>query len=105
MKTITLKTQDDFFNQINEMALEEHISKSALIRKAITDYRKKNERAKNIKQMQDSARREVADGRMFKEMQVFDNALMDGLQEESLKGWVSDDIIKQTMDNLKLSKK
>ncbi|RUA05541.1 MAG: hypothetical protein DSY43_04405 [Gammaproteobacteria bacterium] len=55
MKTITLKTQDDFFEQINQMALEERISKSALIRKAITDYHKRLERQKIVKQMQDSS--------------------------------------------------
>ena len=49
MKTITLKTQDDFFNQINEMALEERISKSALIRKAIMDYQKKIKNRKMAK--------------------------------------------------------
>lgn len=41
MKTITLKTKDDFFDQINQMALDAHISKSALIRKAIRSYQKK----------------------------------------------------------------
>jgi len=87
MKTITLKTQDSFFDQINQMALNEHLSKSALIRKAITDYHQKLERQKIIKEMQDSAYREIADGRMFEEMKGFDSALMDGLQEEANNGW------------------
>ena len=55
MKTITLKTQDSFFDQINQMALNEHLSKSALIRKAIIDYHQKLERQKIIKEMQASS--------------------------------------------------
>ncbi|QKQ24382.1 ribbon-helix-helix protein, CopG family [Candidatus Ruthia endofausta] len=46
MKTITLKTQDDFYDRVNKMALEAHLSKSALIRQAITDYHKSLERKK-----------------------------------------------------------
>ncbi len=55
MKTITLKTKDDFFDQINQMALDAHISKSALIRKAIRSYQKNLEKQKIIKQMQKSS--------------------------------------------------
>lgn len=55
MKTITLKTQDDFFNQINQMALEEKISKSALIRKAIKAYQKKMKNIEMTRRMQESS--------------------------------------------------
>lgn len=55
MKTITLKTQDNFFNQINQMALDEQLSKSALIRKAIKSYQENIKRQAIIKQMQASS--------------------------------------------------
>ncbi|SMN15346.1 hypothetical protein CRYPA_1397 [uncultured Candidatus Thioglobus sp.] len=55
MKTITLKTQDDFFNEIGQMALDAHLSKSAFIRKAIKVYQKNLERENFIKQMQKSS--------------------------------------------------
>lgn len=103
MKTITLKTQDDFFNQINQMALEEKISKSALIRKAIKAYQKKMKNIEMTRIMQeDSLRSRGLDDELLRD---FDCALMDGLEEEPLKGWVSDDVIKQAIDELKLSEK
>ncbi len=40
MKTITLKTDDDFFEEISNLAKTLHISKSELIRKAIKEYEK-----------------------------------------------------------------
>jgi len=55
MKTITLKTQDDFFDQINEMAQQQHLSKSALIRKAIKAYQKQIKDKETIKKIQASS--------------------------------------------------
>ena len=55
MKTITLKTQDDFFDQINEMAQQQHLSKSALIRKAIKAYQKQIKDEETIKKIQASS--------------------------------------------------
>lgn len=40
MKTITLKTEDHFFNKVSNLAKELHLSKSELIRRAIADYEK-----------------------------------------------------------------
>ena len=55
MKTIALKTQDDFFDQINEMAQQQHLSKSALIRKAIKAYQKQIKDKETIKKIQASS--------------------------------------------------
>ncbi|SMN01110.1 hypothetical protein SPONN_2208 [uncultured Candidatus Thioglobus sp.] len=99
MRTITLKTQDDFFNEIGQMALEAHLSKSALIRKAIKVYQKNIERQKIIKQMQKSSfETRNLDLDLKRD---FDSTLMDGLEEESLKGWVSDEIIERAMLEIK----
>lgn len=74
MKTITLKTKDDFFNQINQMALEEKISKSALIRKAITAYQKKIENIKMTKKMQaDSLRARGLDDELLRDFEAIDD--------------------------------
>ncbi len=74
MKTITLKTQDDFFNQINEMALEERISKSALIRKAIMDYQKKIKNRKMAKKMrEDSLRARGMDDELIRDFEAIDD--------------------------------
>lgn len=55
MKTITLKTQDDFFEQIGKMAADQRLSKSALIRKAIYAYQKQLKNKEIIKSMQSSS--------------------------------------------------
>lgn len=55
MKTITLKTQDDFFDQIGKMAADQHLSKSALIRKAIKAYQKQIKNKEIIKKIQASS--------------------------------------------------
>jgi predicted transcriptional regulator len=55
MKAITLKTQDDFFDQIGKMAADQHLSKSALIRKAIKAYQKQIKNKEIIKKIQASS--------------------------------------------------
>ena len=49
MKAITLKTQDDFYDQSGKMAADQHLSKSALIRKAIKAYQKQIKNKEIIK--------------------------------------------------------
>ncbi len=74
MKTITLKVQDDFFNQINQIALEEKISKSALIRKAIQAYQKKIKDAEMTKRMQaDSLRSRGVDDELIRDFDAIDD--------------------------------
>ena len=38
MKTITLKTDDTFFNKVSNLAKELHLSKSELIRRSVAEY-------------------------------------------------------------------
>ncbi len=40
MKTITLKTDDSFFEKVNTLAKHLHLSKSELIRRSIAEYEK-----------------------------------------------------------------
>lgn len=48
MKTITLKTEDSFFEKVTSLAKELHLSKSELIRQSIAEFDKniKNKRLK-----------------------------------------------------------
>lgn len=38
MKTITLKTDDNFFEKVSVLAKKLHLTKSELIRRAVTEY-------------------------------------------------------------------
>ena len=38
MKTITLKTDDTFFEKVNDLAKQLHLTKSELIRRSITQF-------------------------------------------------------------------
>ncbi|SMN00233.1 hypothetical protein SPONL_1137 [uncultured Candidatus Thioglobus sp.] len=74
MRTITLKTQDDFFNEIGQMALEAHLSKSALIRKAIKVYQKQIKNQEMTKRMQeDSLRSRGLDDELIKDFEAMDD--------------------------------
>ena len=74
MKTITLKTQDDFFDQIGKMAADQHLSKSALIRKAIQAYQKQLRGKEIVKQMQvSSLETRGMDKELFKDFDSLDD--------------------------------
>ncbi|SFV89376.1 hypothetical protein MNB_SUP05-SYMBIONT-7-812 [hydrothermal vent metagenome] len=74
MKTITLKTQDDFFAQINQMALDANLSKSAFIRKAILDYQKKIKNKEMVKKMrEDSLRSKGMDDELIRDFETIDD--------------------------------
>lgn len=74
MRTITLKTQDNFFEQINQMALDAHLSKSALIRKAIKAYQKQIKDREMTKRMQeDSLRARGLDDELIKDFETLDD--------------------------------
>jgi len=49
MKTITLKTEDSFFEKVTSLAKELHLSKSELIRQSITEF-ENNVRNKKLKE-------------------------------------------------------
>jgi len=74
MKTITLKAKDEFFDQIGQMANDLHISKSALIRKAIIAYQKQLKNKEIIASMQLSSfeTREL-DQKLFKDFDALDD--------------------------------
>jgi predicted transcriptional regulator len=79
MKTITLKTEDSFFEKVTSLAKELHLSKSELIRQSIAEFEKniRNQRLKE-KMMRSSlkvreANREIVDN--------FDGTVEDGLSD------------------------
>jgi ribosome-binding ATPase YchF (GTP1/OBG family) len=81
MKTITLKTEDSFFEKVTSLAKELHLSKSELIRQSIAEF-EKNVRNKKLKEkmMRSSlkvreANREIVDD--------FDGTTEDGLTDVS----------------------
>jgi len=77
MKTITLKTDDTFFEKVNDLAKHLDLSKSELIRRAVAEYEEimyKREIKEQIKQA--SMRVRDSNRELSSE---FDNSLNDGL--------------------------
>ena len=77
MKTITLKTEDSFFEKVTSLAKELHLSKSELIRQSIAEFEKniKNKRLKE-KMMQTSLKVREANREIVND---FDGTVEDGL--------------------------
>jgi predicted transcriptional regulator len=77
MKTITLKTEDSFFEKVTSLAKELHLSKSELIRQSIAEFEKniKNKRLKE-KMMQASLKVREANREIVND---FDGTVEDGL--------------------------
>lgn len=78
MKTITLKTDDSFFEKVNSLAKHLHLTKSELIRRSITEFElhiQKKEMKERMKQA--SMRVREANLDMVDE---FDDAADDGLE-------------------------
>lgn len=79
MKTITLKTDDTFFEKVNDLAKRLHLTKSELIRRSIAEYELLMEKKTMKAQMKSASLRvresnkEIAD--------YFDEALEDGLKD------------------------
>jgi len=78
MKTITLKTDDIFFEKISNLAKNLHISKSELIREAIKEY-EKNLYKKNLKKKVQDASFKVRDS-IKDEMKDWEVTNLDGLK-------------------------
>lgn len=78
MKTITLKTDDTFFEKISNLAKNLHISKSELIREAIKEY-EKNLYKKNLKKKVQEASFKVREN-MKDEMKDWEVTNLDGLK-------------------------
>ena len=79
MKTITLKTDNTFFEKVNRLAKELHLTKSELIRRSISEYeliikkRAMKERMQEASLRVREANKEVND--------AFDATLEDGLKD------------------------
>ena len=79
MKTITLKTDDTFFEKVNDLAKRLHLTKSELIRRSIAEYELLMEK-KTMKAQMKSASLRVRESN--KEMtDHFDETLEDGLKD------------------------
>jgi len=57
MKTITLKTDDRFFDKVTDLAKQLHVSKSELIRRAIAEYEEVVRRKEIKEQMKQASLR------------------------------------------------
>ena len=79
MKTITLKTDDTFFEKLSDLAKHLHLSKSELIRRAVAEYEEvmqRREMKEQIKKASISLRN--VNSRVNSE---FDETLTDGLND------------------------
>ena len=57
MKTITLKTDDIFFEKVADLAKDLHLSKSELIRRAVTEYEEVMRRREMKEQIKQASKR------------------------------------------------
>ena len=78
MKTITLKTDDTFFEKVTELAKSLHLSKSELIRRSIAEYEKAIQRREMKEQMRQASLKVRKANRMNNH--EFDDTLNDGLE-------------------------
>ena len=79
MKTITLKTDNNFFEKVNALAAHLHLSKSELIRRSITEYELIIKKREMEEQMRKASRlvREAS----RKITAEFDTAMLDGIDD------------------------
>ena len=78
MKTITLKTDDSFFEKVNALAKHLHLTKSELIRRSITEYELHVQKKEMKEQMKQASMRVRESNREM--MSEFDDTLQDGLE-------------------------
>lgn len=77
MKTITLKTDDDFFDKVTVLAKQLHLSKSELIRRSISEYEKLMKKRELKEQLKKASYKVREDNRKLNAM--FDISNEDGL--------------------------
>jgi len=77
MKTITLKTEDSFFEKVTSLATELHMSKSELIRQSIVEF-ETNIKNKKLKEKMMHASLKVREANQ-EIVNDFDETLEDGL--------------------------
>ena len=78
MKTITLKTDDNFFEKVTDLAKQLHLSKSELIRRAVAEYEGVMKRKEMKEQMKQASMRVRKSSKMINK--EFDDSLEDGLE-------------------------
>ena len=78
MKTVTLKTDDSFFDKLTELAKELHLTKSELIRRSVTEY-ERHIRRKKLKERFKAASMRVRESNR-EVMELFEDTLNDGLE-------------------------
>lgn len=79
MKTITLKTDDTFFEKVSDLAKHLHLTKSELIRRAVAEYEEVMQRREMKEQIKEASMRlRNANSRVNNE---FDETLFDGLND------------------------
>ena len=79
MKTITLKTDNNFFEKVNALAKHLHLSKSELIRRSITEYEQIVKKREMENQMRKASRLVREANRKINA--EFDTAVLDGLDD------------------------
>jgi len=79
MKTITLKTDNIFFDKVNALAQHLHLSKSELIRRAISEYELSIKKREMEEQMRKASRLVRESHRHINS--EFDRTLSDGLED------------------------
>jgi len=79
MKTITLKTDDTFFEKVTELSKQLHLTKSELIRRAISEYEETIRRRALKEQMRNASLRVKEHSKKINE--AFSDTLMDGLED------------------------
>ena len=79
MKTITLKTDDTFFEKVTELAKDLHLSKSELIRRAVAEYETVMKKREIKEQMKQASLRVRNDSSAIAE--EFDDSVADGLRD------------------------
>jgi len=78
MHTITLKSDNDFFEMLNEMVKSLNTNRSDLIRKAVVYYKDSMEKEKLKMQIKKASMKVRAES--LKVSQEFDDSLEDGLK-------------------------
>ena len=79
MKTITLKTDPHFFEKVTDLAEHLHLSKSELIRRAITEYERMIKKREMEAQMRSASRLVREANRKIDE--EFEDTLLDGIED------------------------
>ncbi len=79
MKTITLKTDDTFFDKVNSLAKQLHLTKSELIRRSVAEYEMHIKKKAMKEQMREASLRvRKANDELVSE---FERTVEDGLKD------------------------